>query len=181
MKTGKVKDKLKSKANSKGANPARGVHSDNNNAIPVRTEMDQNGLNKKGGNVPSGSSKAMKDAKQKSATNNNLDAYDQLYNKMVENRKARGESVDDLHQSNNNDDEFFHVTCHIDQTTHSKIARGEFIDLEKLLPKDSYGVGMATNGVNTDSRVELVSRDGHTYFKPVKESNYRLAKMGAGL
>ena len=90
MKTGKVKDKLNSKANSKGANPARGVHSDNNNAIPVTTEMDQNGLNKKGGNVPSGSSKAMKDAKQNSATNNNLDAYDRLYNKMVENRKAWG-------------------------------------------------------------------------------------------
>ena len=68
--------------------------------------MDQNGLNKKGGNVPSGSSKAMKDAKQNSATNNNLDAYDRLYNKMVENRKAWGESVDDLHQSNNNQDNF---------------------------------------------------------------------------
>ena len=38
------------------------------------------------------------------------------------------------------DDEFFHVSCHIKSGLRTKIARGEFIDLEKLLPKDKGGV-----------------------------------------
>ena len=34
------------------------------------------------------------------------------------------------------DDKFFHITCHIDQSLQSKIEKGEFVDLEKLLPRD---------------------------------------------
>ena len=33
------------------------------------------------------------------------------------------------------DDQFFHVTCHVDPNMKSKIERGEFVELEKLLPK----------------------------------------------
>ena len=69
----------------------------------------------------------------------------------------------------NEDDDFFHITCHIDSALKQKIERGEYIDLERLLPKDKGGSGgyMETEG---DSRVELVSQGGHTYFKPVKDN-----------
>ena len=33
------------------------------------------------------------------------------------------------------DDEFSHVTCHLNVNLKDKIARGEFVDLERLLPK----------------------------------------------
>ena len=33
------------------------------------------------------------------------------------------------------DDEFFHITCHIEPTLKAKIERGEYVELEKLLPK----------------------------------------------
>ena len=33
------------------------------------------------------------------------------------------------------DDDFFHVTCHIDTALREKIEKGEFVDLEKLLPR----------------------------------------------
>ena len=72
-------------------------------------------------------------------------------------------------QSVDDDDEFFHVTCHIDDNLRSKISKGKFVDLERLLPKDRIGVGsLATNP--SENRVELVTREGHTFFKPVKES-----------
>ena len=44
-------------------------------------------------------------------------------------------------RNNNNriggDNKFFHITCHIDQSMRSKIEQGDFVDLEKLLPRDS--------------------------------------------
>ena len=37
------------------------------------------------------------------------------------------------------DDDFFHLTCHIDPNLIHKIEKGEFVELEKLLPKDKLG------------------------------------------
>ena len=34
------------------------------------------------------------------------------------------------------DDDFFHLTCHIDASLKGKIERSEFVDLEKLLPRE---------------------------------------------
>ena len=34
------------------------------------------------------------------------------------------------------DDDFFHLTCHIDPSLFHKIEKGEYVELEKLLPKD---------------------------------------------
>ena len=34
------------------------------------------------------------------------------------------------------DDDFFHLTCHIEPSLIHKIEKGEFVELEKLLPKD---------------------------------------------
>ena len=58
------------------------------------------------------------------------------------------------------DDDFFHVSCHIDKAIIAKIERGEFIDLEKLLQKKTL------LEPNNDKRLQLVNRDGESYFVP---------------
>ena len=57
------------------------------------------------------------------------------------------------------DDDFFHLTCHIEPSLIHKIEKGEFVELEKLLPKDK-GVGF-----KEESRLEWVQRDGGTYLE----------------
>ena len=54
------------------------------------------------------------------------------------------------------DDDFFHLTCHIDPSLIHKIEKGEFVELEKLLPKDKLNK-------NDESRLEWVQRDGGTF------------------
>ena len=58
------------------------------------------------------------------------------------------------------DDEFFHITCHVDAVTISCIQRGNFIDLDKLLPQN--------RAVNADSepKSELVFREGCPVIVP---------------
>ena len=58
------------------------------------------------------------------------------------------------------DDDFFHLTCFIDPNLIHKIERGEFVELEKLLPKDrSYVSGK-------EDRLEWVQREGGTFLVP---------------
>ena len=61
------------------------------------------------------------------------------------------------------------MTCHIEGSLRAKIEKGEYIDLEKLLPKDCIGGG---GNISTDeeSKVELVSQGGHTYFRPIRDN-----------
>ena len=58
------------------------------------------------------------------------------------------------------DDQCFHVTCHIDEGLKSKIQRGEFVDLERLLPK------IHSQRNSHENKMELVYKDGHSYFVP---------------
>ena len=37
-----------------------------------------------------------------------------------------------------NDDNFFYLTCHIEPNLRSKIEKGEFVNLDKLLPKNKF-------------------------------------------
>ena len=60
------------------------------------------------------------------------------------------------------------MTCHIDPIIKAKIQRGEFVELERLLPKAKTG---AMVEYEDESKMELVSKGGHTYFKPVKETH----------
>ena len=48
------------------------------------------------------------------------------------------------------DDDFFHLTCQIEPNLIHKIEKGEFVELEKLLPKEKLGRG------NEDNRLEWV-------------------------
>ena len=64
-----------------------------------------------------------------------------------------------------NDDDFFHVTCHVDNALKQKIQNGEYIELERLLPKPSGGIESTDDG----EVLELVSRGGQTYFAPARD------------
>ena len=59
------------------------------------------------------------------------------------------------------DDDFFHITCHVDSATKKKIENSEFIELEKLLPKDR-----THQRSSAENRMDLVNKDGSTYFVP---------------
>ena len=63
--------------------------------------------------------------------------------------------------SESDDDKFFHITCHVDRNLRLKIEKGEFVDLEKLLPKEKKRFG--DNNV-----MELVNQNGNTYFMPAE-------------
>ena len=43
--------------------------------------------------------------------------------------------VKQVFSDDSNDDEYFHLTCHVDKSLKSKIELGEYIELERLLPK----------------------------------------------
>ena len=74
-----------------------------------------------------------------------------------------------LNRSLDDDDEFFHVTCHIDGNLKIKIECGEYVDLEQLFPKDPAGEG-GNIDLQDENKVEIVAKGGHTYFKPVQDS-----------
>ena len=63
-----------------------------------------------------------------------------------------------------NDDDFFHVSCHIEAPLKEKIERGEFVDLERLLPRER-----ANFRNSEDKKLELVSRDGQAFFAPAQD------------
>ena len=67
------------------------------------------------------------------------------------------------------DDEFLHVTCHLEDSITIKIKRGEFIELEKLLNK-------AMNPLRQDceGKMDLVNKDGHSYFVPSSDKEYKI-------
>ena len=62
------------------------------------------------------------------------------------------------------DDDFFHLTCHIEPNLIHKIEKGEFVELEKLLPKDKLGR-------SDESRLEWVQRDGETFLVPAQKDS----------
>ena len=68
--------------------------------------------------------------------------------------------------TDNQDDDFFHLTCHIDQTLRKRIEAGEFVDLDRLLPKTR------TQILNDDQRVQqYVDKDGGTYWGPPEKES----------
>ena len=57
------------------------------------------------------------------------------------------------------DDQFFHVTCHVDPGMRVKIKKGDFVDLEKLLLRMKGPKGQ-------ENKLDLVYKDGQSYFIP---------------
>ena len=67
------------------------------------------------------------------------------------------------------DDDFFHLTCHIDQGLKKKIENGEFVDLDKLLPKDNSFQGRLS--YSNETKLEWVQSEGNTYLVPAKNTS----------
>ena len=61
----------------------------------------------------------------------------------------------------NDDDNFFHLTCHIEPILKERIEQGQFVDLEKLLPKNRYQT------MTEEQKMQLVTKNGATYWVPV--------------
>ena len=61
---------------------------------------------------------------------------------------------------------FVHITCHVDQSLVSKIAEGEYVELDKLLPRQK-GSGLPTG----EPKTELVFWEGKPVFLPYTDKN----------
>ena len=73
------------------------------------------------------------------------------------------------------DDEFFHLTCHIDKAMHDKIEKGDYVDLEKLLPKGGMpNLPNPNAGLTDGNRLEWIQKDGHTFLAPVMDKNNKI-------
>ena len=66
------------------------------------------------------------------------------------------------------DDDFLHLTCHVEQALVDKIERGEFIDLERLLPKDRFG------RLSSDKSMEWISNEEGTFLVPKVDKANRI-------
>ena len=86
---------------------------------------------------------------------------------------------DEIHWIRNfdQDDEFFHVTCHVDDLTKNKIERGEFIDLEKLLPKEKNGASIGGGFSREDGIFKFGMKEGQAFVAPVSESVGRISSV----
>ena len=71
------------------------------------------------------------------------------------------------------DDNFFHLTCHVDPMLISKIEKGEFVDLEKLLPKDKVGKCYSDDS----SQLEWIHRDELTFLVPASERENKITSI----
>ena len=87
--------------------------------------------------------------------NLNLAAQQEVSKAMAEAREWQ--QLDD-------DDMFFHSTCHVDEAVEGKVTKGAFVDLNKLMPKQ-----MLFNDGPGDNSLRLVNVDGHAEFKQGKE------------
>ena len=116
----------------------------------------------------------------KAAVNNPPGTINDLNHVLLQNREQNEERNEICGiQLNNNfnagavkldqDDEFFHVTCHLDPGLRAKIQKGDFVELEKLLPR--------TKGRNSNTgRMDLVFREGRSYFMPA-EPEFRISNV----
>ena len=64
----------------------------------------------------------------------------------------------------NQDDEFFHITSQIDPNLRQKIERGEFIELERLLPKDEFGSSLGSDHLN-NQLFQLITQGTNSYLE----------------
>ena len=62
------------------------------------------------------------------------------------------------------DDEFFHITCHVEPALRRKIERGEFVNLEKLLPVERGNRG----NQQEDAGIRIINKNGEQYLAPAE-------------
>ena len=68
------------------------------------------------------------------------------------------------------DDDFFHLTCHVESGLLEKIEKGQFVELDKLIPKDKRRLK------SEDNHMEWIQSEGGTFLAPVSD---RLSKINS--
>ena len=63
-----------------------------------------------------------------------------------------------------NDDDFFHSSCHIDDALKDKIERGQFVELDKLLPREKLSSGLISSDFEDAPPIQLIKKGGNTYL-----------------
>ena len=71
------------------------------------------------------------------------------------------------------DNEFFHITSQIDPTIKAKIERGEYIELERLLPKDRLGLRNSGEDLNKQL-FQLITQGTNSYVEPPAPKNGKI-------
>ena len=66
------------------------------------------------------------------------------------------------------DDEFFHLTCHVDETLKAKIEKGTFVDLQKLLPKNRFQM------LNEEQKMQFVNKNDVPYWVAADNDQLRI-------
>ena len=90
--------------------------------------------------------------------------------KVVEAEKFRAnvQVSQGMYNPENNDDEFFMNTCHTEESAVERISKGNFLDLNKIYPRQN------NYKASQDNRMELVNKDGKTYFVPASDNAKRV-------
>ena len=92
--------------------------------------------------------------------------YDRLRSKFVtDNGLGPIDSEIMILRNFDQDDEFFHVTSQIEPNLKSRIERGEYIDLERLLPKDRFSNNRSSDDLNKQL-FQLITQGTNTYMSP---------------
>ena len=68
------------------------------------------------------------------------------------------------------DDNFFHMTCHVELNLREVIERGGFVELDKLLPKALKHV----KPYHEQKLLSAVNHDSQSYFVPLVDKEYRI-------
>ena len=69
------------------------------------------------------------------------------------------------------DEDFFHLMTHVDTSLKEKIVNGEYVELQKLLPKDKKSQYKTTDGENL---LEWVRTDQGTFLLPVSDRENKI-------
>ena len=68
----------------------------------------------------------------------------------------------------NEDDEFFHLTCHVEAALKAKIEAGEYVDLSRLLPKSRFQT------ISEEQCMQFVNRNSQSYWVPADSGDQRV-------
>ena len=71
------------------------------------------------------------------------------------------------------DDDFFHITCHVEPNLRARIERGEFVELEKLLQKLNQYKDQSEEG----KKMTLINKNGSTYFVPQTDKDNKISNV----
>ena len=80
-------------------------------------------------------------------------------------------NFDELKQliSQTEDDEFFHLTCHVDENLREKIEKGGYVDLHKLLPRNRF------QSLSEEQKMQFVNKNGVSYWVAVDSDQQRIS------